>query len=160
MPTCLCMGNGEKQPVSRHCQHWHSISMLAERIKLKWRGRGAAAGLWTWCPEDPEQKHVRTAQGYTDVPGRQDFTIFAVVDRVFHWRSQAFFDKCLSTFNCMAASSYVPPVGMKMTAFDFSKTVISERDKLCCTTAFFLLPSCGNHTRVFNTGSIYSMLTI
>ena len=37
----------------------------------------------------------------------------------------------------MAASSYVPPVGMKMTAFDFSKAVILGRDTLCCTTAFF-----------------------
>ncbi len=44
MPTCLCMGNGEKQPVSRHCQHWHSISMLAERIKSKWRGAGSGSG--------------------------------------------------------------------------------------------------------------------
>ena len=74
---------------------------------------------------------------------RQKTTIFAYLGKGHRCRGQAFFDKCLSTFNCMAVSSYVPPVGMKMTAFDFSKVVISERDKLCCTTAFFLLPSCG-----------------
>jgi len=39
----------------------------------------------------------------------------------------------------MAASSYMPPVSIKMTAFDFSKAVISGRDKLCCTTAFFAI---------------------
>lgn len=55
-----------------------------------------------------------------------------------------FFDKCLSLHSRMAASSYVPPVGMKMTAFDFSKAVILERDKLCCTTAFFFCRRAAN----------------
>ena len=36
-----------------------------------------------------------------------------------------------------------------MTAFDFSKAVISGRDKLCCTTAFFLLPSCGSSLALY-----------
>ena len=80
---------------------------------------------------------------------RQKTTIFAYLGKGHRCRGQAFFDKCLSTFNCMAASSYVPPVGMKMTAFDFSKVVILERDKLCCTTAFFLLPSCGTYQKLF-----------
>ena len=75
---------------------------------------------------------------------RQNTTIFANMGRGCRCGRQAFFDKCLSTFNRMAASSYMPPVSIKMTAFDFSKAVISGRDKLCCTTAFFLLPSCGS----------------
>ena len=44
-------------------------------------GRGAAAGLWTRCPEAPGYKNIRMAQGHTDVPGRQDITIFAVAAR-------------------------------------------------------------------------------
>ncbi len=66
----------------------------------------------------PAYKNARTAQGYTDVAGRQDFTIFAVVDRVFHWRCQTFFDKYLSTFNRMAASSYMPPTNTKTAALN------------------------------------------
>ena len=31
--------------------------------------------------EAPKQKNVRTAQGYTDIPGQQDITFFSVVGR-------------------------------------------------------------------------------
>jgi len=98
-------------------------------------------------------KSPRTAQGHSragnNIMSRQKTTIFASLGRGCRCGRQAFFDKCLSTFNRMAASSYMPPVSIKMTAFDFSKAVISGRDKLCCTTAFFLLPSCGSSLALY-----------
>ena len=45
-------------------------------------GRGVAAGFWTWCPQAQGYKNVRTAQGYADVSGRQDITVFAVMGGV------------------------------------------------------------------------------
>ncbi|WP_251316494.1 hypothetical protein [Flintibacter muris] len=47
---------------------------------------------------------------------RQKTTIFANLGGVHRYGSQAFFDKYLSTFNRMAASSYMPPTGHKKAA--------------------------------------------
>ena len=71
------------------------------------------------------------------IVSRQETTIFANLGGVRRYGGQAFFDKCLSLHNRMAASSYVPPVDIKAAAFDFSKAAVFGRDKLCCTTAFF-----------------------
>ena len=49
---------------------------------------------------------------------RQETTVFASLGRVRRCGGQAFFDKCLSTFCRMAASSYVPPVDIKMAALN------------------------------------------
>ncbi len=48
--------------------------------------RRTGAGFWTRCPEALAYKNARTAQGYTDVPGRQDITIFAVAARASRQR--------------------------------------------------------------------------
>jgi len=58
---------------------------------------------------------------------RQEVTVFAIQGGVCRYGGQAFFDKCLSLHNRIAASSYMPPTGMKMAAFDFSKAAISRQ---------------------------------
>ena len=52
---------------------------------------------------------------------RQGATIFASRGGMRRCGSQAFFDKCLSICNRMAASSCMPPAEMKMAALSFSK---------------------------------------
>ena len=49
---------------------------------------------------------------------RQETTVFASLGGVRRCGDQAFFDKCLSTFCRMAASSYVPPVDIKTAALN------------------------------------------
>ena len=56
-----------------------------------------------------KSKSARTAQGYSGVGGgnidRLETTVFATLGGVRRCGGQAFFDKCLSSCNCMAASS-------------------------------------------------------
>ena len=77
--------------------------------------------------------------------GRLETTIFATLGEVRRCGGQAFFDKCLSIHNRMAASSYVPPKRKKVASL-ISQSRHSGRDYTpACTTAFFLLPSCGSY---------------
>ena len=48
----------------------------------------------------------------------QKLTFFANLGEVRRCAGQAFFDKCLSICNRMAASSYVPPVDIKAAALN------------------------------------------
>jgi hypothetical protein len=72
------------------------------------KGRGAAAGP---VPLARKYKSTRTARGHTgagnNIMGRQETTIFASLGGVRRCRGQAFFNKCLSTCNRMAAFSYM-----------------------------------------------------
>ena len=56
--------------------------------------------------------------------GRQEVTVFAILGGVRRYGGQAFFDKCLSIRNRMAASSYEPPADIRTAAFDFSKAAV------------------------------------
>ena len=113
--------------------------------------RGAAAGpvplAWIY-------KNARMIQDHSGAEdnnmSRQKTTIFANLDRGGRYMGQTFFDKYLSSHNFIAAASYVPPADIKTAAFDFSKAAVLGRDKLCCTTAFFLLPSCGRYNSLFS----------
>ncbi|WP_207709438.1 hypothetical protein, partial [Pseudoflavonifractor sp. 60] len=58
---------------------------------------------------------------------RQETTVFASLGGVRRCGGQAFFDKCLSTFCRMAASSYVPPVDIKMAALNNQNRHWKER---------------------------------
>ncbi|NBJ95370.1 hypothetical protein [Parablautia muri] len=71
---------------------------------------------------------------------RQKMTIFAILGGVRRCGGQAFFDKCLSTCNCMAASSYLPPVlDIKSGGFEIKTTANSKFLGMInvCPAAFF-----------------------
>jgi hypothetical protein len=42
----------------------------------------------------------------------------------------------------------MPPADIRTAAFNFSKAAVLGHDKLCCMTAFFLLPSCGSFSNI------------
>ena len=86
-------------------------------------------------------KSARTAQGYSGAGGgrmdRLETTIFATLGEVRRCGGQAFFDKCLSIRNRMAASSYCRQSIKKLAALIFSKPPEMSMIKNCYTTAFF-----------------------
>ena len=74
---------------------------------------------------------------------RQRTTDFASVGGVRRCKSQAFFDKCLSTCNRMGGILLLPPAKRKSGGSDLLKAATIGMITDCYTTAFFLLPSCG-----------------
>ena len=80
---------------------------------------------------------------------RQETTVFASLGGGHRCVGQAFFDKCLSIRNRMAASSLIAAKTKKSGGSDFLKAARNKHDNGLLHDGFFLLPSCGSFSNYF-----------
>ena len=144
-----------------------SIQFMCGWVNKTEERRGSAAGtvyLGTNCPKVQVYKNARTARRYADawnyiiiivliyctfivrLSRRGSYAFFS------WWRSWELWESKMDT----ATPSYGPPWGYwiskeKRRLWKLSRRFMGAWRYVCCTTAFFLLPSCG---------SLYSWITL
>ena len=128
------------------------------------RGSAAGAGCFgTNCPKVQAYKNARTAWRYA---GARNITViivliyFMLMSRILRCGAWAFFDRRLlgelqNIKMDTAIPSYGPPWGYwiskeKRRLWKLSRRFMGAWKCVCCTTAFFLLPSCGRLLIIYN----------